>query len=241
MNVYRSVWALLLFIAIVLPPQKHMGVNGFKKNWDAHIETPAKRLSPPKFIQYRYDIGKRPINIITYLSYLVDFANWLLCIAMLPCVLIFKDSLFDVVTSVFAFIYFFINLPIGIARTVCTGKIAKKQKTKLVTEQYAEMRSVAEAIVKTRSPAYRETMRETREYFEIIKPFLNEFEKCIKTKKGKLYIPEDNLKWLIDKIIPKYQKHLAYTVSSEEPSNKVLTVYCIRNNKIIEQVPIKKA
>ena len=171
---------------------------------------------------------------------MVDFANWLLCIAMLPCVLIFKDSLFDVVTAVFAFIYFFINLPIGIARTVCTTKIAKKQKAKLVTEQYAEMRSVAEAIVKTRSPAYRETMRETREYFEIIKPFLNEFEKCIKTKKGKLCMPEDNLKWLIEKIIPKYQKHLAYTVSSEEPSNKVLTVYCIRNNKIVEQIQVKK-
>ena len=171
---------------------------------------------------------------------MADFADWLYCIAMLPCVLILKDKYFDTVSIILVIIYFLINLPIGIARNVCTSKIAKKLKAKLVTEQYAEMRSVAEAIVKTWSPAYRETMRETREYFEIIKPFLNEFEKCIKTKKGKLYIPEDNLKWLIEKIIPKYQKHLTYTVSSEEPSNKVLTVYCIRNNEIVKQIQVKK-
>ena len=134
MDWQSGVWVIFLVIAIVLPPQKHMGVNGFKKNWDVHIETPAKRLFPPKFIQYRYDIEKKPINIITYLSYLADFANWLICIAMLPCVLILKDKFYTTAFLIFAYVYFFINLPIGIARIVCTTKIAKKQKTKFIYE-----------------------------------------------------------------------------------------------------------
>lgn len=231
-----------LLIAIVLPPQKNMGVNGFMKSWDIHIEKPVKRLPPPKLIQFRYGIGNSPINIITYLSFLVDFANWLMCIAMLPCVLIFKDMFYDTAFGIFAIIYFFINLPIGIARTVCTAKIAKKQKIKLQTEQYVATRSIAELLVMQRKARreYKEFKEKDKEYTDIIAPFLKDFEKCLKTKKGKRYIPEDGLKWVTDKILPKYKEHLTYSVLSEDPKNKILTICLTKNSESIIQVPIKK-
>ncbi len=226
---------IFLSIAIVLPPQKHMGVKGFMKNWDAYIEKPAKRLPPPKLIRFRYGIRNHPINIITYLSFLVDFANWLICIGMLLCVFIFKDKFYGTAFGIFAIIYFFINLPIGIVRTVCTTKIAKKKKNKLQTEQYVATRSLVEEIV-----SYRETKQMLKEYEEIEKPFLKDFGRCLKKKKDKQYISEDGLRWLIDKIIPKYKKYLTYNVLSNEPPKKLLTIYLIKTNEIIIQVPIKK-
>jgi hypothetical protein len=84
-------------------------------------------------------------------------------------------------------------------------------------------------------------MRKYKEYTDIIAPFLKDVEKCLKKKKGIRYIPEDNLKWLIDKIVPKYQKYLTYNILSKEPQNKILTIYLIKSNEIIMQIPIKKA
>ena len=236
MDEYNIIWAILFLIAIIIPPQKTMGAKGFMNDWDHLIERPSKRLSPPKFIQFRYNIGKSRINIITYLTFLADFADWVMCILILPCVLFLKDKFFDTAFIIFAILFFLINLPISIERTVCTIKIAKKQKIKLYTKEYVAMRSIAEALI-----THRKAMRECKEYTAIIAPFLKEFEKCLKKKKGIRYIPEDNLKWVIDKIIPKYQKHLTYNVFSKEPQKTLLTIYLIKDNKIIIQVPVKKA
>ena len=57
-----------------------MGAKGFMNDWDHLIERPSKRLSPPKFIQFRYNIGKSRINIITYLTFLADFADRMLAL-----------------------------------------------------------------------------------------------------------------------------------------------------------------
>lgn len=240
MTGYTILWVLFLLIAIVIPPQEYMGAKGFMVNWDHYIEKPAKRLAPPKFIQVRYGIGKSRINIITYLTFLGDFANWLTCVVMLPCLLILKDSFWDTAMIVFGIIFVLINFPIGIVRTVCTIKTAKKQKIKLHTEEYSAMRSIAEVLASKPFSSHRKFMREYKEYTEIITPFLKEFEKCLKTQKGKQYISEDGLKWVTDRIVPKYQKHLIYNVLSEEPKNKILTIYLIKNNEIIIQVPVKK-
>jgi len=242
MDEYNITWAILFLIAIVVPPQKTMGARGFMNNWDSSIEKPAKRLPPPKLIQIRYKISNAPINIITYLTFLIDFAVWIMFIVMLPCLLFLKGKLFDTAFIIFVIVYLLINLPIGIARTVCTIKIAKKQKVKLQTEQYVAMRSAAEALVILRKARreYKEIMRKNKEYTGIIAPFLRDFERCLKTKKGIRYIPEDNLKWLIDKIIPKYQKHLAHNVLSTGPTEKILTIYLTKRNESIIQVPIKK-
>ena len=235
MDEYNILWAILFLIAIIIPPQKTMGAKGFMNDWDRYIDKPVKRLSPPKLIQLRYKISDAPINIITYLTFLIDFTVWVMFIVMLPCLLFLKEKLFDTAFIIFVIIYLLINLPIGIARTVCTVKIAKKQKIKLQTEQYVAMRTIAGSLV-----TQRKAMREYKEYKDIIAPFLKDFEKCLKKKKGIRYIPDDNLKWLIDKIIPKYQKHLTYNVLSKEPPNKILTICLTKNNKIIIQVPIKK-
>ena len=235
MDEYNIIWAILFLIAIITPPQKTMGAKGFMNDWDRYIEKPVKRLLPPKIIQIRYKISKAPINIITYITFLVDFAVWIMFIVMLPCLLFLKDELFDTAFIIFAIVYLLINLPIGIVRTVCTIKIAKKQKVKLQTEQYVAMRSIAELLV-----MQRKAMREDKEYTDIIVPFLKDFEKCLKKKRGIRYIPEDNLKWLIDEIIPKYQKHLTHNVFSKGPTEKILTIYLTKGNESIIQVPIKK-
>ena len=39
--------------------------------------------------------------------------------------------------------------------------------------------------------------------------------------------------------MPKYEKHLTYSVLSEDSKNKTFTVYSIKSNKVIIQVPIK--
>ncbi len=235
MDEYNIIWAIFFLIAIIIPPQKTMGAKGFMSNWDRYIEKPVKRLPPPKLIQIRYKISNIPINIITYLTFLVDFAVWLMFIVMLPCLLFLKDKLFDTAFIIFVIVYLLINLPVGIARTVCTIKIAKKQKVKLQTEQYVAMTTIAESLI-----TQRKVMRKYKEYKDIIAPFLKDFEKCLKKKKGIRYIPEDNLKWLIDKIIPKYQKHLTYNVLSKEPTERILTICLTKNNESIIQVPIKK-
>lgn len=231
--------AVLLLIAIVVPPPKNMGVNGFMKNFDYHIEKPAKRLTPPKFIQFRYGIEKSNINIITYLSFLVDFADWLMCIALLPCVLILKDEFYDTAGVIFAIIYICINLPIGIARTVCSQKIAKKQKVKLNSEEYVAMRSLAETFASSLST--KKEQREYEKYVSNIHPFLKEFEKCLSKNKGIKYISNDNLKYAINKIFPKYEKHLYYIISNGEYENKFLSVHLVENDKILIQIQIKKA
>lgn len=215
-------------------------------DWDHLIEKPAKRLSPPKFIQSRYDIGKTPINIITYLVFLADFADWVLCIVSLPCVLLFKGNISDVTMVVCAFVFLIINLPINIAGTICVCIIAKKKKIKLNTEQYVAMRTLATLLISQHSPEQKEAIQQCKEYEEIIEPFLKDFERCLKKKKGVRYISEEGLKWVIDKIIPKYQEHLTYNISGKEPKSteppkKLLTIYLIKNNKTIIQVPIKKA
>ena len=235
MDEYNIIWAILFLIAIIIPPQKTMGAIGFMNSWDRYTEKPVKRLPPPKLIQIRYKISSAPINIITYLTFLIDFAVWVMFIMMLPCLLFLKDKFFDTAFIIFVIAYLLINLPIGIARTVCTIKIAKKQKTKLQTEKYVAMRTIAESLVTQRN-----AMRKHKEYKDIIAPFLKDFEKCLKKKKGIRYIPEDNLKWLIDKIIPKYKKHLTYNVLSNEPQEKLLTIYLIKSNEVIIQLPIKK-
>ena len=129
MDEYKTIWAILFLIAIILPPQKTMGAKGFMNDWDRYIEKPVKRLPPPKLIQIRYKISNAPINIITYLTFLIDFAVWVMFIVMLPCLLFLKGKLFDTAFITFVIVYLLINLPIGIARTVCTIKIAKKQKS----------------------------------------------------------------------------------------------------------------
>jgi len=153
-----------------------------------------------------------------------------------------NGKLLDTAFIIFVIVYFLINLPIGITRTVCTNKIAKKQKVKLHTEQYVAMKSATEALVMRRKAMreHKEIMQKNKEYTDVIAPFLKDFEKCLKTKKGIRYIPEDNLKWLIDKIIPKYKKHLTYNVLSKEPTEKILTICLTKNNESIIQVPIKK-
>ena len=97
------------------------------------------------------------------------------------------------------------------------------------------MKNIAESLV-----TQRKAMRKYKEYTDIIAPFLKDFEKCLKKKNGMRYISEDNLKWLIDKIIPKYENHLTYNILSKEPQNKILTIYLIKSNEVIIQVPIKK-
>lgn len=238
--------AIFLLIVILIPPQKYFGASGFMFNWDHLIEKPAKRLSPPKFIQFRYDIGKAPINIITYLVFLADFADWVLCIVSLPCVLLFKGDILDVAMVVYVILFFIINVPIGIADTICVFRIAKKKKIKLNTEKYVAMRTLAELLISQHSPEHKEVIQQCKEYEEIIEPFLKDFERCLKKKKGVRYISEEGLKWVIDKIIPKYQEHLTYNISGKEPKSteppkKLLTIYLIKNNKTIIQVPIKKA
>ena len=232
---YNIILAIFFLIAIIIPPQKTMGAKGFMNDWDRYIEKPIKRLPPPKLIQLRYKISNAPINIITYLTFLIDFVVWIMFIVMLPCLLFLKNKLFDTAFIIFVIIYLLINLPIGVARTICTIKIAKKQKVKLQTEQYVTMRTIAESLV-----TQRKAMRKYKEYKDIIAPFLKDFEKCLKKKKGIRYIPEDNLKWLIDKIIPKYQKHLTYNVLSKKPTDKILTICLTKNNESIIQVLIKK-
>ena len=243
MDEYNIIWTILFLIAIIIPPQKTMGAKGFMNDWDRYIEKPVKRLPPPKLIQIRYKISNAPINIITYLTFLIDFAVWVMFIVMLPCLLFLKDKLFDTAFIIFVIVYLLINLPIGIARTVCTIKISKKQKIKLQTEQHVAMRTIAELLVTQRKARreYKEYKEKDKEYKDIIAPFLKDFEKCLKTKKGKRYIPEGNLKWLTDRIIPKYQKHLTYNILNEEHKNKILTICLIKSNKVIIQVPIKKA
>lgn len=238
--------AIFLLIAVLIPPQKYFGARGFMFNWEHLIEKPAKRLSPPKFIQFRYDIGKTPINIITYLVFLADFADWVLCIALLPCVLLFKGDILDIAIVVYIIVFFIINVPIGIAHTICVCRIAKKKKIKLYSEQYVAMRTLATLLISQHSPEQKEAIQQCKEYEEIIEPFLKDFERCLKKKKGVRYISEEGLKWVIDKIIPKYQEHLTYNISGKEPKSteppkKLLTIYLIKNNKPIIQVPIKKA
>ena len=242
MDEYKTIWAILFLIAIILPPQKAMGAKGFMNDWDRYIEKPVKRLPPPKLIQIRYKISNAPINIITYLTFLIDFAVWVMFIVMLPCLLFLKDKLFDTAFIIFVIVYLLINLPIGIARTVCTIKIAKKQKVKLQTEQYVATRSIAELLVMQRKDRreYKEIKEKNKEYTDIIAPFLKDFEKCLKTKKGNRYIPEDGLKWVTDKILPKYKEHLTYSVLSEDPKNKILTICLTKNSESVIQVPIKK-
>lgn len=159
MDEYNIIWAILFLIAIIIPPQKIMGAKGFMNDWDRYIEKPVKRLPPPKLIQIRYKISNAPINIITYLTFLIDFAVWVMFIIMLPCLLFLKDKFFDTAFIIFVIVYLLINLPIGIARTVCTIKIAKKQKTKLQTDQYVAMRTIAELLV-----TQRKAMRKYKEY-----------------------------------------------------------------------------
>ena len=240
MDEWNICLALLLLTAIVIPPQKSMGAKGFMNNWDLYIEKPVKKMSPPKLIQVRYRIGKTPINIITYLTFFVDFADWLMCIAMLPCVLLLQDESLDIAIVVFAILYMAINLPIGIVRTICCLKISKKQKVKVDTEEYVAAHSFAETVMRNRSYTHREAMRKHKEYIEIIEPFLKEFERCIDKEKGVRYISDDNLRRVIDVVIPKYQKHLSYSVSSEVSQKRLLTIHLLRNNRVIMQVPIKK-
>lgn len=230
--------ALVLLIAILLPPQTIMGANGFMKSWDAHIERPAKRLPPPKLIRLRYNIRKAQINIITYLSFLAEFVDWLMCIVLLPCVLFLEGRALNIALLVFFILFWTINLPIGILRTACCLKIAKKQKSKLNTEEYVVARSLAETLM--RSFKQRKVMREYKYRVEIIDPFLREFEQCLDKKNGVQYISDDNWKWAIDRIIPKYQKHLSYSISSEPSQDRLLTIHLKRNKQMILQIPIKK-
>lgn len=232
---YNIIWAIFFLIAIIIPPQKTMGAKGFMNNWDRYIEKPVKRLSPPKLIQIRYKISNAPINIITYLTFLIDFAVWIMFIVMLPCFLFLKGKLFDTAFIMFVIVYLLINLPIGIARTVCTIKISKKQKVKLQTEQYVAIKTIVESLA-----TQRKSMRKYKEYTDNIAPFLKDFKKCLNKKKGTRYIPETNLKWLIDKIIPKYEKYLSYNISSENPQKKLLTIFAKKSNETIIQIPIKK-
>lgn len=235
MNEWKFGLSLLLLIAIVIPPQKNMGARGFMNDWDGYIEKPAKRLYPPKLIQVRYELRNTPINIITYLTFLVDYVDWLMCIVLLPCVLMFQDRSLDIVFLIFGLLYIVINFPIGIMRTICCLKISKKQNIKLYTEEYVAMRTVAESLV-----TKRKAMRKYKEYTDIIAPFLKDFERCLKTKKGKRYIPEDGLKWVADKILPKYKEHLTYSVLSKDCKNKILTICLIKSSKVIVQIPVKK-
>ena len=243
MDTENIILVLFLLIAIVIPPQKNMGVNGFMKDWDAHIEKPNKKLSPPKLIQIRYGIGKSSINIITYISFLVDFSNWLMCIVMLPCVLVFKDESLNIAILIFAIVYMTINLPIGIVRTICTIKISKKQnldkRNSIQPEEYVIAYMLAETATRRRSSEYREARQRHKEYVNIIAPFLKEFEKCIDKKNGDVYISDDNLNWAIDKIFPKYQKHLSYNISKEDSSSRLLTISLIRGDKVIKQLQVK--
>lgn len=229
--------ALLLLIAIVIPPQKNMGAKGFMNDWDSLIEKPNKKLSPPRLIQIRYRIGKSPINIVTYLTFLIDFANWMLCIVALPCVLFFQNAALDVVIAVYAVVFFTINLPMGIARTICTLKISKRQKIKINTEEYVAARSFLETFT---NKSNKEALRKHKEYVKIIEPFLKEFEKCLFKIKGVEYITNDNLQWAIDRIIPKYKKYLSYRVSNETSVKRFVSIYLLKDNKVIKQVPIKK-
>ena len=41
MDKYKTIFAILFIIAIIIPPQKNMGAKGFMKNWDKYIEKPA--------------------------------------------------------------------------------------------------------------------------------------------------------------------------------------------------------
>lgn len=240
MDKQNIILSLLLLIAVIIPPQKNMGAKGFMNNWDRYIEKPIKRLSPSKLIQFRYKISDAPINIITYLTFLVDFADWVMCILMLPCALLLKDKSLDISFLIFALLYMTINLPVGIIRTVCSLKISKKQKVKLNTEKYVAMQSVAEAVMRKPSSEYQKAMQEHKEYVKITEPFLKDFKKCIKNRKGVQYISEDDLRWSIDRIIPKYKKHLTYNVSSKKPQEKILTICLVKSSKILLQIPIKK-
>ena len=48
------------------------------------------------------------------------------------------------------------------------------------------------------------------------------------------------MEWVINRIMPKYEKHLTYSILSEDSKNKTFAVYSIKSNKVIIQVPIKK-
>lgn len=242
MDEYKTIWAILFLIAIILPPQKTMGAKGFLNDCDIYIEKPVKRLSPPKLIQIRYKISNAPINIITYLIFLNDFALWVMLIVMLPCVLFLKGKLLDTAFILYVIVYVLINLPIGIVRTVCTIKIAKRQKVKLQTEQYVAMRSLAEKINREFEikKELREFDREYKKYETSIKPFLKEIERCLSKRKGVKYISYANLKYVIDRIFPKYEKMLYYSVSNGEYRSKLLSVYLTENDKILIQIQIKK-
>lgn len=151
----------LLLIAILIPPQTNMGAKGFMKNWDRYIEKPSKRVIPPRFIRIRYGVRKSPINIITCLSFLVDFADWILCIVMLPCLLILKDESLNIAFLVYVIIFMVINLPMGIIKIVCTLKIAKNQKRKVNSENSVAAFSLLESLAQTRktSSEHRKAMR----------------------------------------------------------------------------------
>ena len=229
--------ALFLLIAIVVPPQKYMGAKGFMSDWDSLIEKPNKRLSPPRLIQIRYGIGKSPINIVTYLTFLSDFANWILCIVALPCVLLFQNDSLDVVMAVYVIVFLTIDLPIGIARTICTIKTSKRLKIKTNTEVYVVARLLFETFA---DKSNKEALRKHKEYVEIIEPFLKEYEKCLVKIRGIDYISNDNLQWMINKIIPKYEKHLSYNVLNETSKKRFVSIYLLRDNTVIKQTPIKK-
>ena len=81
-----------------------------------------------------------------------------------------------------------------------------------------------------------------REYkrTQIMLSFLNDFERCLKMRKAHYILPEDNLKWVTNKILPKYKKHLTYSILREDHKNKLLTVCWIDSNEAIIQAPIKK-
>ena len=102
------------------------------------------------------------------------------------------------------------------------------------TEQYVATRSIAELLVMQRK-AKREYKRT-----QIMLSFLNDFERCLKMRKAHYKLPEDNLEWVINRIMPKYEKHLTHSILSEDPKNKILTIYLIKSNEAIIQVSIKK-
>ncbi len=238
-DVENIILAFLFLIAIIVPPQKNMGVNGFAKNWDHYIESPSKKLIVPRLIQIRYCIGKSKINIITYISFMVDFANWLICILMFPAMLVFKDDALKIAILIFAITYMIINLPIGIARTICVLKVSKKQRFTIQSEEYDTAISIVETTEKKRTLAYRNAIRQHKEYVNIIEPFLKDFERCISKENGKAYISEDNLKWAIDKIFPKYKKRIFYSISNEEPQNRLLIISLTRDNRVITKVKLQ--
>lgn len=239
MGAENIILAILFLISIIIPPQKNMGVNGFAKNWDHYIERPNKKLILPRIIQIRYGMGKSKVNIITYISFVVDFVNWIMCIVMLPIVLIFKDDALKIAILIFAITYLIIVLPVGIIRTICVLKISKKQRFAIQSEEYYMAISIAEAMAKKRGLAYRNAIRQHKEYVNIIAPFLKEFERCVSKEEGKVYISEDNFNWATDKIFPKYKRRISYSVSNEDPQNCLLIIVLKRDNRVITKVKLQ--